>query len=559
MRLLYSSCDCEGCGTLAAYHTERFVLHLWGRCLLRNDQGEHLTLRPEEFVSLFCTEGLTAFDRLEGQFAVALYDTREHKIYLARDSFGTYQLYHARGIGWIAYADTMPCLMGVRGFSRDIDPAAVSYFLREGWAPPFTTFLAAVRPVRPGHLEVLTITSEHIRKLPPRPDDYRRRQRRSRPADLLSLLRQSVRDCGPADGQRIGISLSGGIDSAAVVALLSEAFPNTKLNSYTVGFGEDDPEIQGARATAAHFKTHHHELILTPHDIEGLIEETVEVLGNPGGYDELPCLHALWKNAAREVDLLYSGNVSDAIFSGMSTHWRLWKARRLGPFSLLFARATATQRGYHHVTDASVDPCVLNQTPEREFRHWASSARTQFEALASDLSAWDERTGAQTTLARHHGLEMRLPFAQRYLIDFALRTNDRDKVNMLGVKRILRRALAPVLPTSITRRKKGLQHLRYDTAMQQLMIKLCERYLSLERVTARGLLNPRSTERLMAQIRQEITPTNFRFAWNAVLFEIWCQRILDPSPNAKGPLDLQPSMNGPNHLPGLSAATGGAL
>ncbi|WKL24492.1 asparagine synthase C-terminal domain-containing protein (plasmid) [Sinorhizobium meliloti] len=174
----------------------------------------------------------------------------------------------------------------------------------------------------------------------------------------------------------------------------------------------------------------------------------------PGGYDELPCLHALWKQAGKEVDLLYSGNISDAIFSGMSTHWRLWKAKRFSLFSHLFAGGTPARWSYHHVSDAVADPCSVSRVTREEFRHWSSSARTQFDALASDLLAWDERTGAQTTLARHHGLEMRLPFAQRSLIDFALRISDRDKVNVLGVKRILRRAMAPMLPTSMTRRKK---------------------------------------------------------------------------------------------------------
>lgn len=534
-RLLYSSsCDPEGCGGLAVYRTPRFVLHLWGRALLRGNRSGRLPLEPEEFLNLFCAAGLTAFDRLEGQFAIALYDAVEQHIYLARDSFGTYQLYRARGAGWVGYADGMSSLMKVRGVSHEIDSAAVSYFLKEGWAPPFTTFSMPVRPVRPGHLEVLTIASEQFQKLPPRPAEYRRVRRRSRPADLLTLLRQAVRDSGPVDGLRVGISLSGGVDSAAVTALLSEAFPETKLYSYTVGFGEDDPEIQGARATAAHFGTRHHELILTPCNIEELIEETVDILGNPGGYDELPCLHALWEQAGKEVDLLYSGNISDAIFSGMSTHWRLWKAKRFSPFSHLFAGGAPARRSCHHVSDAVADPCSVSRVTREEFRHWSSSARTQFDALASDLLAWDERTGAQTTLARHHGLEMRLPFAQRSLIDFALRISDRDKVNVLGVKRILRRAMAPMLPTSMTRRKKGLQHLRYDGAMQDMMIRLGERYLSLERVSARGILNAASSERVKEQIQQGLTATNFRFAWNAILFEVWCQRILDPSLEARG-------------------------
>ncbi|MCG7508502.1 asparagine synthetase B family protein [Mesorhizobium retamae] len=515
-------------GPELAIEADGLSLQVSGRPRLLRGAGS-VDFEPASFLEMFTQTGIAAFDCLDGQYAIALFDSTSRTAYLARDPFGTIPLYRAHVRNWLAYSVSMADLLQLEGLTTDYDQAAIAYFLREGWAPPFTTFLKAVKPARPGYLEVFTPEAQTAHRLHPRPGDYPLPVHASEPKTLLSKVRQAVRDSGPTDSRRIGVALSGGIDSAAITALLREAHPGESLDTFTVGYGPDDPEIRGARATAAYFGTSHHELFVGPSEVRDHIEETVAILGNPGGYDELPCLSALWSLAAKHVDVLYSGNVSDAIFAGMSTHRRLWRHKTLERYLRPLGIGRAVDHGIHHKAQPGSEPCSVigYGGASAGFRHWLGHASTLFEALKSDLDAWDERTGAQTLLARHYGIELRAPFAHKQLIEFALCMRDADKVNIFGVKRLFRRSLRSVLPASIRYRRKGIQHLRYDAEMQTMLLELVEHYLSGKSVRRRGVLDPSSVEEIKADVRYALTPTNFRYAWNAILFEIWCRKFVD--------------------------------
>ncbi|CAM5330296.1 asparagine synthase (glutamine-hydrolyzing) [Mycolicibacterium aubagnense] len=510
------------------FETGGMSLEVSGRPRLLDGAGS-VEFDPAGFLALFAKTGVAAFDQLDGQFAIVLFDSAARTAYLARDPFGTIPLYSARAENRLAYSVSMADLLQLEGTTVDYDGSAIAYFLREGWAPPFTSFLKAVRPVRPGYLEIVTPEAHKIHRLHPRPGDYPLPVQASSPGVLLSRIRKAVRDSGPIDGMRIGVTLSGGIDSAAITALLREAYPGERLDTFTVGYGPDDPEIRGARATAAHFATSHHELFVGPQEVRDHVEETVAILGNPGGYDELPCLSALWKLAARHVDVLYSGNVSDAIFAGMSTHRRLWRHRTAERYLRPLGIRKGIDQGIHHKAQPGSVPCSVigHDNASSRFQHWLGHASTLFDALKSDLDTWDERTGAQTLLARHHGIELRAPFAHKQLIEFALQMRDADKVNILGVKRLFRRSLRSIVPASIRYRRKGIQHLRYDAEMRTMVLELLEHYLPAKTLRSRGLLDPASAGRITADVRSGLTPTNFRYAWNAVLFEIWCRTFID--------------------------------
>lgn len=488
-----------------------------------------LDFEPASFIEAFTKTGIAAFDSLDGQFAVALFDSLDRTLYLARDPFGTVPLYRARGQNWLAFSVSMADFFQLDGFAHAYDAEAIAYFLREGWAPPFTTFDKTVKPVRPGYLEIISPQAQQVHRLHPRPTEYPVPIQALEPETLLSSIRKAVRDSGPVEGRRIGITLSGGIDSAAITALLREAYPGEQLQTFTVGYGPEDPEIRGARATAAHFKTSHHELFVGPSDVRDHIEKTVAILGNPGGYDELPCLSALWRLAAQHVEVLYSGNVSDALFAGMSTHRRLWRHKTLERYLRPLGIKQVANRSFHHQAERGFEPCSVigHDAACAGFQHWVGHASSLFEALRSDLEAWDERTGAQTLLARHYGIELRTPFAHKQLIEFALRMPDSDKVNILGVKRLFRRSLRSVVPASIRYRRKGIQHLRYDAEMQGMLLGLLEHYLPAKAVRRRGVLHPSSVEKIKADVRYALAPTNFRYAWNAILFEIWCRTFVD--------------------------------
>ncbi|MCG5487493.1 MAG: hypothetical protein KK482_28135 [Sinorhizobium meliloti] len=499
-----------------------------GDPLIYTASGAQVSVKEDEFLQLYGECGIDVFSRLDGQFAIALYDSTTGRLFLARDAFGSKPLYVAAGAEHWAFSSRIHELLRYReftGYAYD----SIDYFLREGWCPPGSTFLTGIRPTRAGFVEYFGAGSTGCLRMTPDPRTFSEPSSRQPASELLAILRNAVVDAIPSRVSRIGVSLSGGIDSAAIVAIISDAAPEVKIETFTVGFGEGDPEIQGARKTAEHFKTSHHEVFVHPEQLETLVEDTTALLGNPGGYDELPCLNALWRVAAQRIDVLFSGNLNDALFGGMSTHRRVWNRKLLRQWFPGAAGRIDKGDGYHFVANGKIGPAKTLRDGGNvgEYVHWVAYAETIFEALQRDLLSWDERTSAQDVLASGIGLDLRLPLNRRALISFALSVPDAQKVSLLDAKRIFREAVAPIVPASITRRRKGIQHLKYDEAMRRTLLSLANRYLSDGAVRRRGVLDPNSVGALVEAVQRKLDATSFRFLWNAILFEAWCRVLVD--------------------------------
>jgi asparagine synthase (glutamine-hydrolysing) len=139
----------------------------------------------------------------------------------------------------------------------------------------------------------------------------------------------------------------------------------------------------------------------------------------------------------------------------------------------------------------------------------------------------DERFGAQAMLAARFGIDLRMPFSDRNLVDLAFLIPDDQKVGPSGGKLILRQAAALMLPGRIAERPKRVQQLRYDQAMQSWLTKMFDRLLPTDGDRARGIYDRHGLKVMREHLADALTAETFRPAWNALSIEIWMRLFHD--------------------------------
>ena len=283
-----------------------------------------------------------ALERSVGMFALALWDRRERRLFLARDRFGEKPLYFGWVGGRFAFASELKALRALPGFDNRIDRRALGLYTRLGYVPaPFSIF-ERVFKLEPGCL----LSSDVAGLLVPRsaaPTDLIRNwwsyaevvaagradpilDEREAEERLEQALRAAVKRQAMADVP-VGAFLSGGIDSSIVVALCREQMP---VRTFTVGFEESSfDEAPYARRVAAHLGTEHIESRVTAVDAREVIPLLPAIYDEPFADSSQIPTYLICRHARRDVKVALSGDGGDELFGGYNRHLsapRAWDA-----------------------------------------------------------------------------------------------------------------------------------------------------------------------------------------------------------------------------------------
>lgn len=269
----------------------------------------------EVLVHLYEEVGERLPEYLNGMFAFAIWDSRKRELFLARDRFGKKPLYYTEAIrGFrLAFASELKALTAIGEFQPEVDPRAVADFLAFGYVPDPATIYRGVHKLPPAHSLLLTANGVKIRRywdLKFAPDGSRRYE------DTAEEIRQLAIDavkCRLMSDVPLGAFLSGGVDSSAVVALMSE---QTRVRSFSIGFTDKSvDELEYARLVVERYKTEHREQIVTP-SIEEMLSTLVEHYDEPfGDSSAIPTLY-LCRMTRQHVTVSLSGDGADELFGG---------------------------------------------------------------------------------------------------------------------------------------------------------------------------------------------------------------------------------------------------
>jgi asparagine synthase (glutamine-hydrolysing) len=451
--------------------------------------GEVIPHLYEELGDRFC-------ERLDGIFAIALWDSRGRRLLLARDQLGVKPLYLHRTGRMVRFASELKALLRDPDVPRRLDERALDEHLTFRFTPAPRTLLEGVEKLEPATCVVIDDGGERrFRYWDPVPAERRDLGLGDASERFRELLRAAVRRQMMSD-RPIGAMLSGGIDSGAVVALMSEA--GGQVRTFTVGFegGGDADETALARETARRFGTQHHDVVLPPGDFRDDLPRAIEALEEPVGTSSAIGFREVSRLARSEVPVLLSGQGADELLGG---YWRYvgeWLARcalgtvgRLGighPIGALASRSRSAriERGlralrYPDTLErfmqiyAVFDPPAKASLYGPELREAVtdgpgpSAAVSRYldevptrDSLAQmmyvDTRLWlpDDLLLVGDKMSMTESVEMRVPFLDRELVEFTESLPSSYKVRR-GVRKLVeKKALEPLLPREIVHRKE---------------------------------------------------------------------------------------------------------
>jgi len=514
----------------------------------------------ETIVHLYEEEGLASLDRLRGMFAFALWDSRQRRLLLARDRLGIKPLFFRLEPNRLVFASELRSLRQLCEQPLQVDPQAVYDFFGFRYIPAPNTFYLGVQKLLPGHYLVADssgVRTQPYWDIPAEEESIRSTEDIAQ--EVLERLRESVRLRLIADVP-LGVFLSGGTDSSAVVALMAELGARP-LRTFSVGFEEPQfNELPFARRVAQRYATEHHELVVRP---EHLSEELVRLVGfrdEPIAEPTDVALYLVARLASQSVKVVLAGEGGDELFAGYPKYaadrlaglvsalpqevtqalarWLPYRQRRaklaLEALSIRdeaersatwFASFSRMEREELFSPDflAQVDPAH----PARVFEGYLERVRDRSplkRMLYADLKIWLPDNlllrGDQMTMAA--SIEERVPFLDHKLVELAARVPTRLLTRGFRTKVLLKRALRPYLPPETLRRRKvGFTVPVGDWFRKSLKSLVADLVLSPEAKT-RGYFHAASMERFVREHFDGVRDRQKQL-WALVNFELWCR------------------------------------
>ena len=518
---------------------------------------------------LYQEHGLAFLSRLNGMFALALWDSESQRLLLARDRMGIKPLYYSVHGGNVWFASEVKCILAAGGTARAIDPLGVDQLLTFEYTASPTTLFEDVKKLPPGSW--LTVGSGKVHQgrfwslpaLEPSPvTDVAELTERVRHTILTAVRRQLASDVP------LGAFLSGGIDSSILVAAMKEVSASPPL-TFSIGFGDPTySELRYARAVAEHCGTRHHEEILTP-DYLSLLPEVIAQLDQPiADFSVFPTL-LVARMARRRVTVALGGDGGDELFGGYDTYRADRLSARLLDWQPAPLRAAAEwlgrglplgrgKRGLANQLRRFLEGARLPSDWQhlrwmvflreeqrarlytREFRAHVTGAteglvRTVLEdggndrlmaQMRCDLRLYlpEDILAKVDAMSMATSLEARVPYLDNDVVDLALAIPSELKVRGGDRKWILKRAFAGALPAAVLKRGKEGFSMPMKHWLAHEWNPLMHELLSPRSLAAEGLFDARYVGQLMRE-HETGTHNHSHLLWALMVFQLWRDRF----------------------------------
>ena len=531
----------------------------------------------EMLLHLWEERGPELVHELRGMFTFALYDSKQRTLLLARDRAGKKPLYWHDDGRRIVFASELKSLLVDPSVPRDVDPKAIADFLTFQYVPAPGSILNGIRKLAAGHRLVCDAAGPRVERYWTLPFETDRTITPEQAVEgLRERLREAVRVRLMSDVP-LGAFLSGGVDSSAVVAFMTQV-STTRVKTYSIGFGEAGySELEHARAVATHLGTEHHELVVRPRALE-LLPRLVWGMDEPFSDPSMVPTFHVSEMARHHVTVALSGDGGDEAFAGYSTYpWARSYARLdVWPYALrrLFALPAGALPAEHalgrrlrrlgmRAVDRHLE--IMSHFPPRELSAvlspglrdalrghdpWARAREIHARAargLRDDvaaLTALDELTYMTDDVlvkvdrtSMLNSLETRAPLLDHHVLEFASRLPLELKLRGDVSKWVLRESVRPYLPAGILERGKQGFGVPLERWFAGDFGRLAREVLGDRRARERGWLDSAEVERVLAGRGLE-PDVRAKRVFTLVCLELWAQCYLDrPRASLVAPTD----------------------
>ena len=445
--------------------------------------------------------GANVLDRLEGMFAFAIWDETEEKLFLARDRIGIKPLYFYPGVhGEFAFGSEIKAFLPLIQ-DRNISKAALYHYLLYGFIMQGETMLEGIHHLLPGHCLIWqngSYATQRYWKL--QKQDYSAQTEEGWMVLIEEGLRDAVKSHLIADVP-VGLTLSGGLDSSAVLALMCQSSDQSLLNAITVGYNRPDDETRYSRIAAAGFDVNVHEKFVQIEDVGEHYENIIYHMEEPLAHPVMGTTYFLSQAVREHLKVVLIGEGSDELFAGYP-HYRLFSF----PYSLapeFLKRHFFMKAGYIMPDWRTIANMLQPEWFDREllrhaahrYDHYFSGGITGDRGLHFELEA--ELVGSQLLrvdkLMMAHSVEARVPFLDRKFVELAYSIPFNLKIKNGVEKYILRKAMSKFLPDEVAWRPKsgpkGTQAL-LQPLMNKALLPRWGNLLSDQPLTNQGMFKP---------------------------------------------------------------------
>ncbi len=506
-------------------------------------------------------------------FAFALWDGQTETLLIARDRIGIKPVYIYRDAGGLLFASEVRALLASRRVPRKLDRAQLRNYLRHQTAPAPATLVEGVRCLRPGHILRVkpgerTVTEHAYWDML---DDASTEAQDVTPAKARTHVRELLVESTALhliSDVPVGIFLSGGIDSSAIVALAREAGTTPHTFSVTLPGSAHDEAVY-ARDVAMRLGAIHTEIPLTEADFRRQLPDALSAVDHPSG-DGLNTYVVAGAVRRAGIKVALSGLGGDELFGGYPSFSRLarlsrysgiWKRSPLAVRRAAGALTRMTGRGAIGAnriaavleTDGSVeqvfpllrqlftpaqvdallegDPSTANAAPDPYAELLHDAARRDRAATPMDLVSFGEaRTYMHDVLLRDtdqmtmaHGLEARVPLLDHRLIEWVMGLPENVKAPGPVQKRLLVESLGDLLPAGIADRPKQGFVLPFDRWMRGDLQAFSRHHLGDDGLVGRGLLRREATEAMWTSFANDDGRTNWARPWTLIALNSWLE------------------------------------
>jgi asparagine synthase (glutamine-hydrolysing) len=524
----------------------------------------------ETIVHAYEQWGSAAIGRLRGMFGLAIWNSRDRSLLIARDRIGIKPMHYAVARDRLYFGSEIKSLLEAPDLSRDLDLDALDHYLSFLYTPRDQSIFQQVRKLPPGHLLTWKdgrLSIEQYWQLPA--DEAYRGSEADAVRDLRGVLVDAVRSHMISDVP-LGAFLSGGVDSSMVVGLMAEA-SSARVKTFSIGFDVPEfDELEHARTVARHFGTDHHELVVKP-DAIGILDRSVWHFDEPFADSSAIPTWYVSEMARQHVTVVLSGDGGDELFGGYDRylpHPRVVAFDRYSPRALRRVAAMAASRLPHGVRGKNFLRHISRDDQGRYLDAIRFYSADEKESLltpdvVSGLTgiARGTRLDPETRLARHfdrfaalpwpsqmmrfdaetylpedvltkvdrmsmaHSIESRVPLLDNEVIAFASALPAALKIKHGRRKHVLKEVAATLLPPAILNRRKqgfgvplgswfrgGLRELFADTLLSPVALQ-------------RGYFRPAFVRRIVNEHLAGKRDHTLRL-WQLVVFERWYQQYV---------------------------------
>jgi asparagine synthase (glutamine-hydrolysing) len=531
----------------------------------------------EAIIHLYEEYGHDCVQHLQGMFAFAIWDERQRRLFVARDRLGIKPLYYRLSAESFLFGSEIKVLLAHPEVRPEFCRAVLPEYLAFGYLSGSETFYEGIRKLMPGHwLEIgergelrieqywdLSIaTQESVRDESYYAGAYR------------DLLENAVRSHLMSDVP-VGVFLSGGLDSSAVAALMTQ-IRRAPIETFSVGYLEQSySELPYARMVAQHLNSVHHEVMVSQQEFFDTLPKLIWHEDEPIAWPSSVALYFVARLARERVKVVLAGEGSDETLAGYGRYAFTLKnaafdrayrrmvpgflrrqvrhsivessgigasfRRKLGHSFLAkdgeswtsfyfdsFFSAFSEQQQADLLNDEVARECEQGATYRHVLDYWETSSGEMLQRLLyTDIKTYlVELLMKQDNMSMAASIESRVPFLDHQLVEFAVRIPQRAQMAGLAGKKILKTGMEDLLPHSILHRQKLGFPTPWSGWLNGQQLDIIEGLLFEPRSSNRHLFKPASVERLFREHRTRTRDHSDRI-WRLLNLELWHRVCLE--------------------------------